>query len=342
MDAFLKNRSDDAPSGENLEYDPSFSELERAAQPGEEKQVGDEIVPGDAPDYGDVIDKALEVLKYSHDLRAALYLARAELEVNGFPGFAKVTSYMRGCLEQHWDTCHPQLDEEDDDDPTMRVNAIVGISDDATMVRPVRRAPLTKSAAFGMISLRDIEIAKGETTPAEDEERVMDEASIAAAFKDTKPDTLQEIFAGVTTALEDIKAIDAVFNEKIPGQGPDLGNIMKVLQRAVVRLGEETGAGTEEAAVEEAAEGDAPTAVAAAPTASAPGVINSPRDVEAALDRIMAYYAAQEPSSPVPTLLARAKRLVGADFMTIMEDMAPDGISNVKLVGGIKDEDDDY
>lgn len=339
LDAFLKSRSDDAPSGENLEYDPSFSELERAAQHGEEKQVGEEIVPGDPPDYGEVIDKAFEVLKYSHDLRAALYLARAELEVNGFPGFAKVTSYIRGCLDQYWDTCHPQLDEEDDDDPTMRVNAIVGLSDDTTMVRPVRRAPLTKSAAFGMVSLRDIDIARGETQPSGDEDRVLDDASIAAAFKDTKPDELQAIFEGANTALEDVQAIDAIFNEKIPGQGPDLGNIMKVLQRAVTRLGEETGNDAEEAAAEDTAEGEAPAATGGAPAASAPGVINSPRDVEAALDRIMAYYAAQEPSSPVPTILARAKRLVGADFMTIMEDMAPDGINNVKLVGGIKDDD---
>lgn len=169
MDALLTNRSDDAPSGENLEYDPAFIELEQAAQHGEERQVGEEIVPGEPPNYGAVIEKAMAVLEQTHDLRAALHLARAELEVNGFPGLAKVTGYIRGCLEQHWDTCHPQLDEEDDDDPTMRVNAIVGLSDDSAMVRPVRRAPLTRSASFGMVSLRDIEIAKGETQPAADE-----------------------------------------------------------------------------------------------------------------------------------------------------------------------------
>ncbi len=39
----------------------------------------------------------------------------------------------------------------------------------------------------------------------------------------------------------------------------------------------------------------------------------------------MGYYARQEPSRPVPILLTRAKRLVGADFMTIMKDMAPQG-----------------
>ena len=52
----------------------------------------------------------------------------------------------------------------------------------------------------------------------------------------------------------------------------------------------------------------------------------------------MAYYKSHEPSSPIPLLLERAKRLVNADFLTIMQDMAPQGIDNVHLIGGIEDE----
>lgn len=334
MEALLTPRSDESPSGENLEYEPVFSALELAATPGEEKQVGEDIVAGDPPDYADVISKAHEVLEQSHDLRAAVHLAVAELHVNGFPGLARATGYIRGCLESFWDSCHPQLDEEDDDDPTMRVNSVVGLSDDTMLVRPVRKAPLAKSQAFGLVSLRDIEVAKGEISADPEAERVLDEAGIAAAFQDTDAELLSATFDGASSAFEDIKAIDAVFNDKTPGQGPDLSAIMKMLQRAVNVLAEATGSDAQEADGEEAGtEGGA--APAAAPLS---GAITSPRDVEAALDKIMAYYAAQEPSSPVPTILARAKRLVGADFMTIMQDMAPDGISNVKLVGGISDE----
>lgn len=48
----------------------------------------------------------------------------------------------------------------------------------------------------------------------------------------------------------------------------------------------------------------------------------------------MDYYAKHEPSSPLPILLKRAKRLVGADFMEIIKDLAPDGAANVRLIGG--------
>ena len=340
MDALLTSRSDDAPSGENLEYEPVFAELERAAQPGEEKQVGEDIVAGDPPNYGDVIEKATAVLEQSHDLRAAVHLALAELNVNGFAGFASVTGYIRGCLEQFWDTCHPQLDEEDDNDPTMRVNAVLGLADERMMLRPIRMAPLTKSQAFGMVSLRDIEVAKGETQPLEGAEQMLDEASIAAAFQDTDAEALQVICDGAVQALENIKAVDAVFNEQTPGQGPDLSALIKVLQRAVSKLKEETGSGAGGES-EDAMDAQADTPAPASGGASGiPGAINSPQDVEAALDRIMAYYAAKEPSSPVPTILARAKRLVGADFVTIMKDLAPDGMSQVRTVGGLPDEEE--
>ena len=35
--ALLQPRTGDAPSGENLEYDPVFTDMELAAQPGEEQ-----------------------------------------------------------------------------------------------------------------------------------------------------------------------------------------------------------------------------------------------------------------------------------------------------------------
>ena len=41
--ALLQPRSEEAPSGDNMEYDPVFIEMEAAAQPGREVQLGDEI-----------------------------------------------------------------------------------------------------------------------------------------------------------------------------------------------------------------------------------------------------------------------------------------------------------
>lgn len=340
--SLLRSFGDAAPSGENLEYDPVFTEMELAAAPGEERQMGDSVLAAEEPDWREVAEKAMAVLEQSHDIRAAVYLATAELALRGLAGFADVTGYIRGCLEQYWDTCHPQLDAEDDNDPTMRVNAVLALADANTVLRGLRRAPLTDSRAFGRITLRDILIAEGEIVAGPEDVSVPDTALVGAAFQDTDPEKLGALRAAAEAAAANVKAISGRFDDMTPGQGPDLDVLIRLVGQIVSRLKSAGGGG--EAAAEDAAGGaeDAPVAAArggsAAPAAAGGGAINSPNDVTNALDRIIAYYKRSEPSSPVPLLLLRAKRLVSADFLTIMKDMAPRGVENVNLIGGLDDD----
>ena len=51
----------------------------------------------------------------------------------------------------------------------------------------------------------------------------------------------------------------------------------------------------------------------------------------------MQYYERKEPSSPVPLVLKRAKRLVGKSFVYIIRDLSPDAMSQVRMVSGEKD-----
>ena len=341
----LEARSEDAPSGENLEYDPVFVEMELAAQPGEETQIGDTVTAAQDPEYREVAEKAQEVLEQSHDLRAAVYLADAVLHTQGLKAFADVTAYIRGCLEKYWDTCHPELDPDDDDDPIMRINAIQGLcgqpdgqSGPSPVYRSLRRVGLSDSRGFGRFSLRDIEIAEGTVSAPEGMENIPDSASVSAAFQDTDADVLENHLAAAKQAEEDIKAVAAVFDEKTPGMGPELDPLVKVLGQIVKTLGRYAG-GAQDAPEDEDAGADA-HAPAGSPDAGAPravGGIKSPADVSNALDRIIDYYRQNEPSSPIPILLMRAKRLVNADFLTIVQDMAPGGVDNVHLIGGIEE-----
>ncbi|MFQ5624767.1 MAG: type VI secretion system protein TssA [Paracoccaceae bacterium] len=337
--SLLESHGDDAPSGENLEYDPAFTDLELAAQPGEEHQVGDEVIPAEEPDFKEVAEKAVAVLERSHDLRAAAFLAQAQLHLEGLPGFAGVTNYIRRCLEEYWDTCHPQLDEDDDNDPTMRVNAVLTLADPGGVLRSLRLAPLTDSRTFGRFSLRDVAIANGDIAAPEGMSPVPDSASVSAAFQDTDPELLGEMLSAARSAAGDIDAIEAKFDEMVPGQGPDLDDLKKILRQAVKRLSEASGEDFEEAGDGAEAEdaGDAAAGGRVA-VAGAVGRISGPNDVISALDRIIEYYARNEPSSPLPLLLERAKRLVNADFLSIVKDMAPSGVENVNLIGGLEDE----
>ncbi len=340
LEALLQSHGDENPSGEDMVYDLAFMTLELAAQPGEERQAGDKIIAAEDPDFKEVTGAALAVLEQSHDLRAGVFLSMSELRLRGFPGFADGTAYVRGCLERYWDTCHPQLDADDDDDPTQRINVILSLAAPDTILRGIRITPLTDSRTFGRMSLRDIAIAEGEATAGEDDEEVPDSSSIAAAFQDTAQEFLQSALTGARQSLENVRAINAKFDEMLPGRGPELDPLMKLLGQVIARLEPVAGDAVEVEGVEAGAEAGEPAAAPAGAKAAGGGVgaINSPNDVQNALDRIIAYYKRAEPSSPVPILLTRAKRLVSADFLTIVKDMAPNGIENVNLIGGLADE----
>jgi type VI secretion system protein ImpA len=353
LESLLQSFGEDEPSGEDLEYDPDFIALELAAQPKEEHQVGDSVIAGEEPDYKEVKQAAVKVMERAHDLRAAVYYANAALRSEGLPAFAETLAYMRGCLEQYWPSCHPQLDPDDNDDPTARANAVAGLADNDTILRALRAIPLTDSRMMGRFGLREIQIARGEAPGGKDDAH-LEESKIASAFKDTPQEHLAGLLSGVKAARDHLKAIEAVFDEKVPAQGPDLSPLSRTLFQLEKILDEHVEQPeVEEEDVEEAADEAAAPAGgaggeaapggdgAAAPAAAKPrgvGQIATRKDVLAAMDRICEYYEKNEPSSPVPVLIRRAQKLVVADFEAIMRDLAPSGLDQWQVIKGSDDE----
>ncbi|MEM6934514.1 MAG: type VI secretion system protein TssA, partial [Pseudomonadota bacterium] len=290
------------------------------------------------PEYPEVVSQAEALLTRTKDIRIAVILANASLRTEGIAGFEAVLRYIRGCMEHYWDNCHPQLDEDDDNDPTERANAVLSLTDADTILRSLRLAPLTQSRAFGGFSLRDIMVADGEASASSDMDTVPDANTVSAAFQDTDDDLIEATKAATSAAAEHLKVISDVFDEQAPGLGPDLTPIQKIVRDIGKKLAAYAGGDApEEDLLEdgEDAEGGVPAPVRAM---GGGGAINNPNDVITMLDRIVEYYARNEPSSPVPILLKRARRLVSADFVTIMRDMAPRGIENVAIIGGIDEE----
>jgi type VI secretion system protein ImpA len=76
----------------------------------------------------------------------------------------------------------------------------------------------------------------------------------------------------------------------------------------------------------------------AAPRVPVSGEITSREEIARMLDRACEYFHRYEPSSPVPLLLERAKRLMSKDFVEILRDLAPDGIAQFEVVSGINRE----
>ncbi|MBN8947701.1 MAG: type VI secretion system protein TssA [Rhodanobacter sp.] len=334
LEPLLAPVSDESPAGPDLEYDPEFLALERAAAPKAERAVGDAVKAAEEPDWEKVVELSEAILQRSKDLRPAVHLTTAWMRSSGMPGWSAGLGLIRGLLEQFWDTVHPQLDAEDDNDPTMRVNAVVPLNDLQGVLGYFRTTPFVQSPRMGRFSLRDLRIANGTlkvTTPGDGPEPSITE--MEACCMDCAEEELVQTTAAISESLEHAKAIDALFNDHVGTMGPDFKNLLsdiyelkKFLDPQLARRlpAEVQGEG----AGEGGAEGGAPNA------ARASGPIAGPQDVMRRLDEICDYYTRCEPSSPVPLLLRRAQRLVGMDFMDLLRDLAPGGISELRVVSG--------
>jgi type VI secretion system protein ImpA len=319
------------PCGENLEYDPQFLALEAALNGKPEVQYGSTITPATGPDWKAVRTLALELMGRTRDLRVAVGLTRALLGQEGAPGLAAGLALLAALLSAQWEQLHPQLDADDDNDPTLRLNTLAALVEPGGMLRQLRDMPLVEVRTIGAFGLRDIEAGDGED--AGDASRVAP-ATIAAAFAASSLDDLAVMCAALDAAGASVGEIESTLARHLgAGMGIDLTPLASLLQRAAgqVRPHLATAAGTPLEAAR--TDGAAPAAVAAV---RADGEIAGRADVVRLLERICAWYARAEPSSPVPLLLQRARGLVEMNFTELMEELAPDGLNQLAQISGIR------
>jgi type VI secretion system protein ImpA len=335
----------DAPAGPNLEFDGQFGELERAAQGKPEQQYGGTVIPAEEPNWKEVAAQAADLLDRTHDLRVLVHLAIARLQLSGLTDFVAVLGLTRHQLESRWEHVHPQLDPEDDNDPTLRANALLQLAEPVRVLRPLRDMPLAVSRRDGPVSWRMIGIANG-TIEAESEQEKKTDTVIRAAFIDTGVETLTARRETLAAGVRDATAISAAFdNNSGYGTGPDLSNLIKLLQEMGHYIeqymptadgGDEDATPYDEQPVD-LAEGDAATDAPARPRAGGVSVasltsVNNRADALRLLDLVCRYYEQNEPSSPLPLLIGRARKLADKSFLEILQDLAPDGVMQAQAV----------
>ncbi len=332
VEAFLAPVGAAAPCGEDLEYDPAFLALEEAARGKAEQQFGDTLIAAQEPDWRVMQTQALALLQRTRDLRVAVQLLRANTRLNGFDGFASGIKLVHGLLALHWDHVYPLLDASDNNDPTMRMNALAPLADVASVLGDLRSATIG-NAREGM-TVRQVELGLGKAEPAENE-GAPSEAGVAdalAAAGAQFPDLLGKIVA----AHADVRAIGTEIDARLgAASGPDLRALLMLTQHlaqaARVASGEAPAVATSD---------DTDTAVApgSGRKAASVGSISNRDDAIKALDRVCEWIGRNEPTNPAPLLIRRAQRLMGKSFLEIIRDLAPDGLKDVERIAGVDSE----
>jgi type VI secretion system protein ImpA len=312
----------EAPAGPNLEYDPAFAALDRAAAGKPEQVIGGATTAAEPPDWNAVLQGALELFERTKDLRVAVQAARALLYRNGVAAFGEGIAVVRGLVEAHWASVHPQLDPEDNNDPTMRITALSALAA-PTLMLALRTSPLVESRALGAVSYADLHPASGSP----------DAARIAGAFEAAELPAIEAMAAALATAAADLRAIDVVFETQTGDRGPDFAVLLDYFNKSHLALAQRISALKPAATPEEGVTaGGVPAA--APPPRGLSGDILTREDVVKALDKICEYYARHEPASPVPLMAQRCKKLVTMSFFEILNEVAPESVKQAQLVVG--------
>ena len=331
-ESLLAPSAGDRAAGVELDGTLELSALElAAAEP--EAAVVPGVERGDGRNWRDIRDQARALLARSKDLRVVVPLVRALLQLEGLPGFCAGVGFMCELAERYWDVLYPPLDPEEGD-AIMRSNALQEVVSSPFLAQ-LRVAPMFGSDRRVKATANDVLLATGnplgktELSPAPPHivfgvldalgpTKLQEHADLLADTRKRLSALVDLVFAKTGSRLQ-LGALIQIDKKGAPG-------LLDALHQA---LSEETA---------RLAKGNAPkatTSVTNEPEPRSSAEISRREDVIMMLERICAYYARVEPSSPVPLLLRRAKRLVPMDFLEIVRDLADQGLAQVGNVAGI-------
>ncbi|MDO8843651.1 MAG: type VI secretion system protein TssA [Methylicorpusculum sp.] len=344
IEKYVQDVDPDNVCGDDLEYDPDFIALEKDIKGKPEQQIGDTLVEAEPPNWREIKKSAEALLERTRDLRVLVYYLRSLIAVEGVSGFHTGLKLIETLVQQRWDSLYPRLDPDDDNDPTERVNILMSLCDQETILRPLQSVPLVESKAIGRFTLRDVLIATEKLTVSKIENPVS-LSTIEAAIQDTDSEALQQKQAWIAQGLESLNSLEKFVTQEVGiSNAPNfdelrhlLKDIKGLMSNWLDTLGVSDSVDSDETEVSDS--DDKPKQQAAQKSIS--GAINNNQDVINTLKLICDYYKKNEPSSPVPIFLERALRLVGKSFMDALKDIAPDGVSQANLIRGVRDEEDE-
>lgn len=373
ISSLLEPLEGDSPSGIELRNESEFHSIERLVLPaGREHRLNDDgSINPKTPDvdWSVVATDALALGQKGRDLRLLVIVVRTLYAQDGFAGLRAGLELLCSTLDQHWDTLHPAL--RDRDDPKMatlpRANALRQLeNDDNGLLGDLKFDVALNPRGIGAIvgddlakaSLSDYDmlsraaagLSQGEkdALSARHEELVNRVNAASRMFADQDAEAVAQMVAGITACETAATALVAKFSEKSgvsDGTGLNLSEIAEylaqtksTLESAIAVVNDGVSLPDATVSAPNGALNGANPAPQSTPASAGTGAINSREDVETALDRIVAFYERTEPSSPIPHLARRMRRMVAMDFLELMEEIAPSGLKEFRNIAGVEDQ----
>lgn len=329
------------PAGKNTEYDTKFAELESAAISTAEQQYGDTVIAGKEPDWQQTLKLASELSEKTYDLRILLLLTRSLTRLHGLEGALYGITSVHTISDNFWESLHPQLVIDEEFDPQIRFSALSNFADVEGLTSDIRQSVVITSP-LGIFTVKDLE-------------RLLDQGSIEMNGVTVTDAQFEQVIADQrksedAPALElpqqiiaQIEALQKLYSEKMgPEYQPDLGMLLRPLQRINVLLHANDRAfheaGAQPNSTDNEADGVVSSSSASNGAVKGVGGIHSRKDALRQLELVSRYLEINEPTNPAPFLIRRAMKFMDMNFMDILREMAPDGLNQASFITGVEPE----
>jgi type VI secretion system protein ImpA len=341
LSTWLDFVSDSSPCGEDLEYDADYLALKRDIAPPEaiyDPSVRDQIEPEDDRNWQDLKVRADNLSKKTRSLGLVVLYAQILMntEPNKVEGLTKGLYILHEYVTKSWSSIYPALDNDDDDPHYLRYSALSELGAWKSVVMPFKNDLIVLSIGLGDYTLDDIiKLESGADVSGKQPLSGLTTDELMALSK-LKSDFQQclDVAEKTATVLKELtgETFDGFEKYLIPclKQGSSIFSSLDGHEENIASIDSQGGGSV-----------GSSEAVASGSVGKSRGggglSIQSRDDVEKAFDLICEYYTKNEPSSPVPLFLQRAKKLVKQDFRSILDELRLGGSSDLEQIFGRQD-----
>jgi type VI secretion system protein ImpA len=328
------------PTGPDMSDSPEMFRIDDIAR----GTPGDEVkgTVAEPPDWRKLRKECEGFLSRSKHLKVAVILTSCLLKQKGLEGFRDGLELLVGYVRDYWETFHPLLDPGDDNDPTQRLNLLTTIKKSRwptewlLAMNHLFEVPLGGTDGR-FVTLAVVEVSRGRAVATEGGPTPMDATTLAAAIRSTPAEQLTATKALLDEILGLVDQLDQQLTSKVGSAKAenfnDLRDTLHSMENVIVpylQTGEAADAAAQEESgdpqdVENGTSEARPAATGNARAEGGAGVIRTREDVIKQLGVIIDFLTRTEPSSPIIFVLRRAQRMVGMDFLQVIQELSLGG-----------------
>jgi len=328
IEKLLNPISQGAPCGPDLEYDPNFMDLVELSKGKPEREIGSVKIAAEEPLWGEIKEQAEQLFSRTKDLRVAIILTRALTHRDGMKGLALGLHLINSLLTSYWDSVHPHLDQNDEDDPTMRLNVLDALKDPGGLIKDIREVKFIVNNNT-KISVRDILIATNKSPTANTSSsngltysRLQIEGILGSVDNSATIQAMRD-------ALGMLNTIQAFIGGKVgTDRTLDHKPISEIL-RLLIALSDNA---PQKSLVDTVTTSESLPSNLTNKQFISDGEIRNREDIVRVLEKVRKYIEHTEPTNPASLIIKLAQTMMTKNFLEILEAIPPEDMKVFKKI----------